>query len=167
MLSLFLRHEKPAPDELKGTPDTERLHCSYCDGTEFYRGPSSIGAVNLLCANPECRHWFNHTFSGRLDDLSRVEPTVDEREEIKKRSDIQRLDFYKSIGAIGAAIYRDGGAAVDCLSYDYSKENTYRSAEDRCGGRWDNKFVLAGFIQELANDVRAVNRHVSEKDENR
>lgn len=48
--------------------------CTYCRGTEFYEGPSGGMSTNILCANPECRHWFNYIpILGRLDDLNRVE----------------------------------------------------------------------------------------------
>lgn len=53
------------------------LRCTYCGCTEFYGGAGAGFCANLLCANEECRHWFNATPSGpryRLEDLNRVDP---------------------------------------------------------------------------------------------
>lgn len=55
--------------------------CTYCGGTAFLKGPSGGLSTNILCANPDCRHWFNGTPFG-IDDLKRVEPvkvTIDAR----------------------------------------------------------------------------------------
>lgn len=49
------------------------LRCLYCDGTKFYEGPQGGAAMNVLCANAECRHWFNWVGT-RLDDLHSIEP---------------------------------------------------------------------------------------------
>ena len=54
--------------------------CSYCGGTNFYEGPSGGVGTNILCANSECRHWFNWTPNERLDDLGRIEPDESEDE---------------------------------------------------------------------------------------
>ena len=51
----------------------EQTKCTYCGGTDFLEGPSGGLAVNVLCSNPKCRHWFNLSPFG-LDDLHRVEP---------------------------------------------------------------------------------------------
>jgi hypothetical protein len=56
------------------------MKCTYCGGTEFFKGPEGGMSVNVLCANPDCRHWFNHTPAlGLFEDLQRVEPTADEK----------------------------------------------------------------------------------------
>lgn len=54
------------------------LRCTYCEGEEFYEGPQGGLSTNILCANRDCRHWFNHTVLGFgshhiLDDLNHVE----------------------------------------------------------------------------------------------
>src|SRR5690349_13378294 len=60
--------------------------CTYCGGTEFYEGPSGGMSTNVLCANSNCRHWFNWTpVLEKLDDLNRVEPT-EEAKVIEKAS---------------------------------------------------------------------------------
>lgn len=57
------------------TPEPGPLKCAYCQGTEFYEGPSGGAAINILCANPACRHWFNYCPAiGYVEDLNRVEP---------------------------------------------------------------------------------------------
>jgi len=55
-----------------------RLKCTYCGGEDFYEGPSGGLSTNVLCANPECRHWFNDTPMG-LEDLNRIESTDEEK----------------------------------------------------------------------------------------
>lgn len=65
------RGEKSPPEESK----SQQLQCLYCHGTSFYEGPSGGMSTNILCANNECRHWFNYTaLINKLDDLNRVEP---------------------------------------------------------------------------------------------
>ena len=49
------------------------LKCTYCGGTKFFEGPSGGASTNILCANIECRHWFNDTPFG-LEDLKRIKP---------------------------------------------------------------------------------------------
>jgi len=49
--------------------------CPHCGGHKWYWGPSGGASVNLLCLDPDCRHWINWTAaSSRVDDLDRVEP---------------------------------------------------------------------------------------------
>lgn len=59
------------------------MKCTYCGGTDFYEGPSGGMSINVLCANPKCRHWFNGVL-GDLQDLDRVEPTDEEKEQQRK-----------------------------------------------------------------------------------
>lgn len=59
------------------------MKCLYCKGTEFYEGPSGGLSINVLCANPECRHWFNYNLLTELEDLHRVEPTKEEKQQVK------------------------------------------------------------------------------------
>lgn len=73
-----MRFKIPEP-EPKPEPEQQKpLCCTYCDGTDFYEGPSGGMSVNILCANRDCRHWFN--FAGYVDkvimfdDLHRVQP---------------------------------------------------------------------------------------------
>lgn len=54
--------------------------CTYCQGTEWYIGPSGGLSTNILCSNKECRHWFNYTpVLDQLDDLKRVEPAEERK----------------------------------------------------------------------------------------
>jgi hypothetical protein len=52
------------------------VRCKYCNGTSFYEGPYGGLAMNILCANKDCRHWFNYwTYPfERMYDLNRIEP---------------------------------------------------------------------------------------------
>lgn len=50
------------------------LTCTYCGGTKFYEGPSGGANTNIVCADPDCRHWFNDDPVHGLVDLHKVEP---------------------------------------------------------------------------------------------
>ncbi len=63
------------------------MKCTYCDGTNFFEGPSGGGSVNVLCSNPDCRHWFNDMGPMGFEDLHKVEPTDEEK--IKKQENIK------------------------------------------------------------------------------
>ena len=95
--------------------------CTYCGGTEFYEGPSGGMATNILCANPECRHWFNHIM-GRLDDLNSQEPSDEEKaQEREDRKDTINLGDPRMlvkkdvIYQEGCTLFKNGEKAIDCL----------------------------------------------------
>ena len=49
------------------------MSCPYCKGTDWYEGPSGGMSTNIMCANPECEHWFNyHMGLVPMDDLHMV-----------------------------------------------------------------------------------------------
>jgi hypothetical protein len=57
-----LFHKAPSP-----------LRCPYCGGNEWYEGPSGGMSTNIMCANPDCEHWFNyHQGIIPMDDLHKV-----------------------------------------------------------------------------------------------
>ena len=88
--------------------------CTYCGGTEFIQGPSGGMSTNVLCANEECRHWFNNTPFG-FEDQHRVEPSAKEKECMKsnraKETSAKRLLLI----AEGADLYLMQHNAEDCL----------------------------------------------------
>lgn len=47
--------------------------CIYCGNTEFYQGPEGGGAINVVCTNHKCRHWFNVVLTD-LEDLHKTAP---------------------------------------------------------------------------------------------
>jgi hypothetical protein len=74
-----MQYHGPGPNPLH-PPGT--VKCPYCKGTKFFEGPQGGMSTNILCANNECRHWFNYTPmpTGEylLDDLNRVEARRDD-----------------------------------------------------------------------------------------
>lgn len=72
-----LRNRPPPPPaprpKLRPVP-----HCTYCGSAVFIDGPRGGKSTNILCANNNCRHWFNYTPlpDGKfvLDDLHKAEP---------------------------------------------------------------------------------------------
>ena len=97
--------------------------CTYCGGTEFFEGPSGGMSTNILCANKNCRHWFNHTpILGSLDDLNYQEPT--EEEKVQRRKDEEdtinlgdpRMLVKKNVVyQEGKALFFKGESARNCL----------------------------------------------------
>lgn len=122
------------------------MRCTYCGGGKFYEGPSGGLSTNVLCANPDCRHWFNHTPFG-LDDLKRIEPTKQEKEHqaaeaLRRYEEQRRLRM-----AEGRAAYMQGQAA-DTLRKDPAYAGT---AE-----RENNIDRLTGYLQAMAEDIRGL-----------
>lgn len=100
--------------------EPEKLKCTYCGGTKFYAGPEGGMSQNILCANDECRHWFNHTpLPGmELEDLHRVEPTVDE--EAKRRANEENWRQEQAAGrrTEGAIAYTEG-KPISSIMHEY------------------------------------------------
>jgi len=72
--NLWNRWRYPSQQGWRHTRIEEPI-CTYCGGTKWYEGPSGGMSTNILCANPECRHWFNyHQAIMPMEDLHRVEP---------------------------------------------------------------------------------------------
>lgn len=95
------------------------MKCTYCSGTKFYEGPSGGLAVNVLCANPDCRHWFSDLGPLGFEDLHRVEPTPDEealkKEERRREQALAKLARFQE-GADCFAAGRD----PETLRTDYA-----------------------------------------------
>lgn len=57
----------------KGRPGVSA--CTYCGSLDFYGGPSGGMSTNIMCANPDCGHWFNwHQGILPMDDLHQIGP---------------------------------------------------------------------------------------------
>lgn len=104
---------------------SEPVRCTYCGGDKFYEGPSGPGATNILCANDECRHWFNSSVTG-LDDLHRVEPTVEEKEAKRAEKKAENAKHGDGVYAQGKVLFNDGHPSRDCLLGDTTKEDLLR-----------------------------------------
>lgn len=84
--------------------NAEPCRCTYCGGTKFHKGPSGGVSTNILCANPDCRHWFNyHQGILPMDDLHRVEPSEAEKKTERNTKDDEALagrirEGYKTSG---------------------------------------------------------------------
>lgn len=92
------------------------IKCTYCGGTEFLEGPSGGMSTNVLCANKECRHWFNYTeLLNQLEDLNRVEPTPEgrlEKERARRQAELsEEAQQYEQ----GIQLFRAGRSARDCI----------------------------------------------------
>lgn len=71
------------------------MKCPYCNNTKFYEGPSGGLSTNILCANKDCRHWFNrNTLTGELEDLNRVEDSESDLQR-KERENRESRDKYR------------------------------------------------------------------------
>lgn len=122
--------------------------CTYCGGTEWYEGPSGGMSVNILCANENCRHWFNHTpMLDELDDLKRVEPTAEEKtaEQAKRRAEAD---------AAREARFEEGRKAF----YEGKPMHTLR-VDPAYGGYAepkDNIDRICGYVEVMAKDVQSL-----------
>ena len=84
------------------------MKCPYCEGSEFYEGPSGGLSTNILCANPSCRHWFNSNPLTGLEDLNRIEPSKKEKEETKTNFvKTQKLEYEARL-KIGEEAFNQG-----------------------------------------------------------
>ena len=120
------------------------MKCAYCGGTEFYEGPSGGMSTNVLCANPECRHWFNYSPLG-MDDLNRVEPTDEEKAAEAAAREQAVVDERGVVYSQGKAIYCAGKPARECLT------------GPGYGGGYSNAFKdnmrLAGWMDAMRDDI--------------
>src|ERR1700733_5028546 len=126
--------------------------CTYCGGTQFHKGPSGGLAVNVLCANPDCRHWFNHTPFG-LDDLNRVEPTPEHKAQLELDERVKVAIEREERQNIGRDHYRAGHSfqsVWDSLSRYGSPYSDYTYV-----GR-EFMDLLTGFLDAMAEDARNV-----------
>jgi hypothetical protein len=118
--------------------------CTYCGGTKFYNGPSGGISQNILCANDDCRHWFNdHGFT--VEDLHKVEPTPDEHaRELAELRNVQD-EANQKLHDLGVACYREGRSARE-LFLPY-RTYTYPQKEFM--------HCLMGFLDAMASDIRS------------
>lgn len=90
--------------------------CTYCGGVDFLVGPSGGISTNILCSNPECRHWFNWTPAiPLLEDLNKVEPTATEAERQAADRQAKRDAEMAEHARLGAEDYRAGKPASSIL----------------------------------------------------
>lgn len=134
-MGLFDIFRKASPDADEPAPIT----CTYCRGTKFFEGTST----NILCANPECRHWFNyHGGVLPMDDLHRVEPSDAEKADVRKLA-----EFSKRMN-VGATDYREHGSIAVLRQRQLEHRWTYPKPE-----QIDE---ICGFIMGMADDIRTL-----------
>jgi hypothetical protein len=97
------------------------MKCTYCGGIEFFEGPSGGMSVNVLCADPKCRHWFN-TFNGKIiEDLNLIAPTKEEKAE----------ELWEKTRREGCALYEEGRPASACIkNKDFNQYGFHGAAGD-------------------------------------
>lgn len=104
------------------------MKCTYCGGTKFLEGPSGGGSINILCANYQCRHWFNEMGPFGLQDLHCIEPTDEEkivnRQALKTAKEQSHLALYQS----GKDLFTTGNPARSCISEDGTEMSVLRLA---------------------------------------
>lgn len=145
------------------------MKCTYCGSTKFYEGPSGGMSTNVLCANPECRHWFNHAPAlDFFEDLNRVEPTPEEKAE-RRTADAAAFDLGienrmkegREAYRLGQRIGACGGSNANGGFYSEDKTKTNLRRGMAYGGYAEplvNVDRMAGFIEAMADDIRALLR---------
>jgi hypothetical protein len=107
------------------------MKCTYCGGTDFLEGPSGGLSVNVLCANSQCRHWFNSAIGEITEDLHRVEPTEDQRKLAQAASNKRAADLRENTRMEGAAAFLNGDPASSCIRNTNNNEaGFYQAAGD-------------------------------------
>lgn len=102
----------PTVEMPKEDPNTE-MKCTYCGGTKFFEGPSGGMSTNILCANPECRHWFNyHQGILPMDDLHRIEPSEAEKAVKADQAGLKKDAEFAERIMTGVRFYKEGGVAA-------------------------------------------------------
>lgn len=121
--------------------------CTYCGGTDFYEGPSGGLAVNIRCANEECRHWFNYMVPlDKLEDLNRVEPTKEEQESERDKQQREREEYPEKM-------YKEGQYA--CLNRESAKSMLVTKPYwHEVNGA--DLYRLAGYIDAMAVKLNAL-----------
>lgn len=123
------------------------IRCPYCGGDKFIEGPSGGMSINILCANKECRHWFNyHGGIMSMDDLKRVEPTEAEKEAEKRDHEQKKREDQAERFNSGMERYRQGSSAISMLV----NPNYARGADA------ENVERLLGFIDAMCDDIRTL-----------
>lgn len=155
-----------AAHDIDPQPEPQKnMECPYCKGDKFIEGPSGGMSTNVLCANEECRHWFNYTPGLPLDDLHRTEPTEDEQKRIQRKAAEERADWNALMMDHGAAIYRKGVGPMECLTTpDDMRVRPGRTA-DNCVLWWRPEVVTAGFLAAMQEDVIALRNASAEQPE--
>ncbi len=123
--------------------------CTYCGGTTWFGGPSGGMSQNILCANPECRHWFNYAEGMMFDDLHRVEPTKEEEEATQRRYHTSLAEHERTLYQEGADLFESGGFAINLR-----KPGRYGAAVGPQANE-DNIIRLCGFIDAMAEKLHS------------
>jgi hypothetical protein len=94
----------------------DMLKCTYCGGTAWIGGPSGGMNQNILCANKDCRHWFDYVPGLVFEDLQKVEPTAAEAKENEKTVMAERKLRIEEDLKKGAEFYRRGRLLSDVFN---------------------------------------------------
>ena len=122
------------------------MKCTYCGGTDFYEGPSGGMSTNVLCANKECRHWFNSTpMTEGLEDLRRVEPSDEEKTATEATAQRELESKPARLVAEGFDLYFGGKPASDCLIEE--PFNKYAATQDMV-------VRLCGYVDAMRVDLK-------------
>ena len=120
------------------------MNCTYCGGSKFYEGPSGGLSTNVLCVNPECRHWFNYTdVLNTMEDLNSVEPSDAEKEALWVQRKKEQDEWPARTTAEGRDIYLAGESALEC-------------ATDHGAITYSSVVRLCGFIDAMLKDFRQI-----------
>jgi len=144
--------EPEAPTNEDGEP---KVKCTYCGGDKFHEGPSGGMSTNILCANPDCRHWFNyHGGILPMDDLHRVEPAPEEKAKLADTAQLERDRLFAERMNIGAVDYREHGSIAVLRQRQLQTRWTYPKPEQ--------VDEICGFIMAMTDEIRTLREKVAE-----
>lgn len=128
------------------------LICPYCGGDKFREGPSGGMSTNILCANPDCRHWFNyHGGILPMDDLKRVEPTEAEKEAEKRKHDKAKDEAFATRIRQGYDFFKQYGSTTVMRLAQQERGFTYP--------RHEQIDQLCGFMDAMCDAIRTLQDH--------
>lgn len=129
---------------------------TYCGGDKFFEGPSGGMSTNILCANPDCRHWFNwHAGILPMDDLHRVEPSNEEKASQADAKQLERDREFSERLNIGATSYREHGSIAALRQQQFQVARwTYPKPEEID--------QLCGFIMGMCDEIKTLREKVAE-----
>lgn len=143
----------PLPETVEKIEEYTGPVCTYCGGTKFFGGPSGGISTNILCANPDCRHWFNwHEGILPMDDLHRVEPNEAEKASQADEKQLKADAEFAARMNVGTVDYRSHGS-IGLLRQRQLKEKwTYPKPEEID--------EICGFIAAMAAEIAELKKEL-------
>ena len=126
--------------------------CS-CGSQSFVEGPKSGISINLCCADPQCRKWWNYTpVIGLFQSMNIIEPMPGASVKHLSSQEDKNLGEMRVWMDQGVQIYIRDGSPIECF-VDRAKTSTYNPTTH-------DMLRFAGFIEALQSDMMIMRKAV-------